>query len=335
MKAKFPCLLSPTFRQCFPGQLRILEDGLDQTAKRTMEEDVNNRCTIREELLPMRDGIRLRCCSWLPGRLRCAVVLIHGAGEHIDRYRHLGPLFVRESIGLISFDLRGFGKSEGRRGHVTRFDEYLEDVDQVVRFFKQTLDGVRFFLVGHSLGGLIVTRYAQTRPDGVDGIVLSAPALGLRVPIPHPAHRIIRLLGQMVPGFGINPYRLIARARQIPLLKRVVTYKVNNKLEDPLVPSRYSFGWVKELFAHTEEAMRHAERVTVPTLCLCGEKDPVIHPDTVRTFYDRMAAANKEWVLFPEAEHRLLHPESPAAAIDALIGWLKRNSAPGGAKRRE
>lgn len=290
---------------------------------------MNNRPTIREEHLPMRDGIRLRCRSWLSGHLRCAVILIHGAGEHIDKYRHLGPPLIRENIGLISFDLRGFGKSEGRRGHVSRFDKYLEDVDHVVRFFKQTLRGVRFFLVGHSLGGLIAARYAQTRPDGIDGIVLSAPALGLRIPIPHPVHRMIRLLGRMVPEFEVNPYQLITRARQFPLLRRIVDCQTGDPEEDPLTPSRYSFGWVKELIIHSKEAMHLAERVTVPTLCLCGEKDAVIHPDTVRTFLNRTAAVNKEWLLFPEADHCLLHPESPAAVINALIGWLKRNSLPG------
>ncbi|OYD09118.1 alpha/beta fold hydrolase [Paludifilum halophilum] len=277
---------------------------------------------IYEDMIRTRDGIRLRYRTWIPDNPISVVVLVHGAGEHLEIYEHLGNRCSRDGIAFVAFDLRGFGRSEGKCGHVTCFHEYLKDVDQLVRLFKQKLGNLRFYLIGHSLGGLIVTRYVQSRLGDVDGVVLSAPALGLRFRIPHTANRVIRFFSRRVPMFSVNPYRWLKRVYRIPRIKSMVSDYLERKLNDPAPPA-YSVRWVQELLANIHEAMKHAERVAVPTLCICGRKDPLIHPDTIRSFFDRLTAKEKKWILLPGEGHCLLHSERPTQVIDTLVEWIK------------
>ncbi|BCU83084.1 lysophospholipase [Polycladomyces abyssicola] len=277
-----------------------------------------------EDRLCTWDGVHLRYRTWLPHESRGVAVLVHGAGEHLGLYEHLGERFIRDGFGLVLYDLRGFGCSEGRCGHITHFHEYLNDLDQLVHVFRKKLGNRRIYLIGHSLGGLIVARYVQHRPDHVDGIVLSAPALGLRIHVPISVKRLISIISRVAPSFSVNPYGLIKKAQRIPRLKSFVTYNVQTKLVDPLIPLKYSFRWIQQLLVQTEEALQNVARITVPTLCICGKNDTLIPEDIVRQFFDSLTVKEKEWLLLPEFGHRILHSEQSTSVIDTLIGWLKR-----------
>lgn len=282
---------------------------------------------IYEDKLCSRDGIHLMYRAWFPEDVHFAAVIVHGAGEHLEMYDHLGFRLSQNQFACITFDLRGFGRSEGKVGHVTCFDDYLNDVDQLIQFFKQKMGNVRVYLVGHSLGGLIATRYAQNWPDRVDGIVLSAPALAFRFNIPRLANWIIRFFSRYAPSLSVNPQQITEKIKQNPRLDFAVKLAAHRyfgiELKD-FIPLQYSFRWVKELIVHAEEAMRHVENVSVPTFCLCGEKDQLVHPGVIRSFFDRLKVTEKEWVLFPNLGHCLLHAKQPA--VDVLINWLYKQA---------
>ncbi|MDN4594310.1 alpha/beta hydrolase [Polycladomyces subterraneus] len=278
-----------------------------------------------EDRLYTWDGVYIHYRTWLPHEPRAVAVLVHGAGEHLGLYEHLGERFIRDGFGLVLYDLRGFGYSEGRCGHVTHFHEYLNDLDQLVHVFRKKLGNRCIYLIGHSLGGLIVTRYAQLRPDHVDGIVLSAPALALRIHVPISVRRLISIISRVAPSFSINPYGLMKKAQRIPRLKSMVTYHVQtNKMVDPLIPLKYSVRWIQQLLVQTEEALQNVTSITVPTLCICGNNDTLIPSDIVRLFFDSLTVKEKEWLLLPEFGHCILHSEQSSSVIDTLIGWLKR-----------
>lgn len=75
-------------------------------------------------------------------------------------------------FAVYTFDWPGHGKSPGKRGH-TSVEEAMEIIDSIIKEL-----GEKPFLFGHSLGGLTVIRYAETRPDKIrGGVVASSPAL--------------------------------------------------------------------------------------------------------------------------------------------------------------
>ena len=160
------------------------------------------------------DGLALFCRKWDPvtGRL-ASVVIVHGLGEHSGRYVHVGRYFAEAGFRVIAFDLRGHGRSAGRRVYVKNYLELASDVDCVVKYFR----GDPSFLFGHSLGGQLVLWTAQHFQLKVAGLIVSAPWLALAYAPPRWQIFAARKLNALMPGFrfstGISRKRCRATRR--------------------------------------------------------------------------------------------------------------------------
>lgn len=111
------------------------------------------------------------------------VVCVHGVGEHMGRNGYL-PEVLSSEYNVIQFDLRGHGKSEGRRGYISDFNQYAKDLAEIIRYFNINYQMENFSVFGHSMGGLIVADYIQNRVESdlyPQKIFLSSPAIGVPV----------------------------------------------------------------------------------------------------------------------------------------------------------
>jgi len=100
--------------------------------------------------------------EWLPKIDPIAVVLhVHGLGEHSGRMDHWAERFNNKDIAFISYDQQGHGKSSGKRGFPTNFQDYLKDLDLLLTNIKEQFPEKPVILYGHSLGGNIVINYCQ------------------------------------------------------------------------------------------------------------------------------------------------------------------------------
>ncbi len=124
---------------------------------------------------------RIYYVDGMVGRLRVSeggtggtpVVFVHGLGSDLEAWRaqldHLRP-----SRRAIAYDQRGHGGSDPARDVSEYTIEALaEDLERVA--FALGLE--RFFLVGHSLAGAVLTTYAAAHPEKVAGLVY-ADAIG-------------------------------------------------------------------------------------------------------------------------------------------------------------
>ena len=119
--------------------------------------------------------------QWIPdGVPRAVILIIHGIAEHAGRYEAVGAQLADAGYGAVGIDQRGHGASGGRRRHVDRFSEFLDDVEDQLAEIRSV--GVPVALLGHSMGGLICTTYCITGRPAPDRLVLSGPALGAGIP---------------------------------------------------------------------------------------------------------------------------------------------------------
>ena len=137
--------------------------------------------SYHEERFTTPDGLSVYGQRWLPEPPAGAVVvLVHGFVEHSGRYAPLAEDLNRQGYAVYAMDLRGHGRSEGPRCFVRRFDQYLEDLDLFLDRVAAAEPDKPLFLLGHSMGGLIVARWAISRPArqaDLRGLILSGPAL--------------------------------------------------------------------------------------------------------------------------------------------------------------
>ncbi|WP_083341937.1 alpha/beta hydrolase [Mycobacterium talmoniae] len=132
-------------------------------------------------VLTADDGTPLAWQVWDPDNPpRASIVFLHGGAEYGRRYPRLITALVSCGWAVVAPDLRGHGRSGGRRGGLKRFSDYLDDLALILDLARRRGGGVPLFLVGYSLGGLISASYSLTRvADGeLAGLVLIAPALG-------------------------------------------------------------------------------------------------------------------------------------------------------------
>jgi alpha-beta hydrolase superfamily lysophospholipase len=238
------------------------------------------------------------------------VILVHGLGEHSGRYGRLISMLNEAGFAVYTFDWLGHGKSPGKRGH-TSVEEAMEIIDTIIDEI-----GEKPFLLGHSLGGLTVIRYAETRPDKIRGVIASSPALARSSETPGFMVALAKFLGKVAPGVvlsnGIKP-ELLSRNREA----------VRRYVEDPLVHDRISAKLGRSIFVNMELAHREAGKIRVPVLLLVGTGDVITPPEGARRFFEGLGVEDKTLREFGGAYHEIFEdPEWKDEFHRTIVEWF-------------
>ncbi|WP_156288600.1 alpha/beta hydrolase [Oceanobacillus salinisoli] len=268
------------------------------------------------------DHLTLFYRAWFPANPRAVIILIHGAGEHSGRYEYIGECCMDHNITLVAPDLRGFGQSEGHRGHINRFSDYLDDLKVLINTVSKRYPSIPVFLFGHSLGGLVAIRYGQTYPQQVKGFILSSPALGLRFPIPSAIKRTLNFISRINPELTIQPFKWAEILRKARHLKPYLPEPGSDIVKDPFHTTQYTPRWLTELIQNGIHATMEASKFQVPLLCLYDKEDPIIHPNSIKQFLDSVTIPEKDHVIFSEGHHHPWHAPHQQQALDSMITWL-------------
>lgn len=265
------------------------------------------------------DGTKLFYRGWLPETPRALMILIHGGGEHSGCYMHIGERCLQQRIAMFAPDLRGFGQSEGLRGHVNHFHEYLSDLNILLRHIRSQYPSIPLFLLGHSIGGLITIRYGQEYPHEVNGVVLSSPALGVSFQIPALLKQSLHLLHRLSPKLSIDPFRWTLLFDKIRVLKPFLPN--SSAWQDPFFTKTYTPRWVVELLQNGMNALAEAPRFRLPLLCVYDQKDPIVNAENIQRFLDSVSVEDKKFVAFSDGLHK--HWEHDCDTfLDHLLSWL-------------
>ncbi|MFN8151072.1 MAG: alpha/beta hydrolase [Solirubrobacterales bacterium] len=121
---------------------------------------------------------RLYVGTWPNPDATFLVLLVHGYGEHIGRYQHVAERLVAEGAVVVGLDHHGHGRSEGERALIERGEDLTDDLRLVAEWAQAEHPGLPVVMIGHSMGGLIATRYAQEHGGELSALVLSGPVIG-------------------------------------------------------------------------------------------------------------------------------------------------------------
>ena len=131
------------------------------------------------------DGTAINYHCWQPSEGYNAVILLqHGLGEHSARYHNFVNFFTQQNFAVFATDLRGHGKSEGKKGCIHSFEDFIKDLYRFRWYFSRSFQGKSLYLYGHSLGGLIAYIFALKHSDGLNGLILSSPFFDIEVKVP-------------------------------------------------------------------------------------------------------------------------------------------------------
>lgn len=258
-------------------------------------------------------GARLRTRLWPAGEPRGAVVVVHGFGEHSGRYVDVARFLTDRGWSVFAYDQRGHGESEGRRGRLRDFGVLLDDLDAVIADAERHPAGSgRPFLLGHSMGGLVVIRYLQTRGPACSGAVLSAPWLGTAVPVPWWKRLMAAVLRHLAPDLTVPTGMDAVLLTRDPDAQRA--YR-----EDPLVHGRVSTRLFDEVVDAQHEALSGG--LPVPSLVLVPGDDGVA--DAERTLgWARGLPGDADVVTLEGLRHEPFQEPEKEAVLTRVAAWL-------------
>lgn len=263
-------------------------------------------------------GMNLTYQRWrAEGPPKAILPIVHGYGEHCGRYRNVVDWFVPRGYSVYAFDLRGHGHSPGKRGELKSFGEYREDVRAFLDMVRKEEPGTPVYLVGHSMGGLIVLNYALYDPSGLAGVVASGPVL-TQPGLPPFVLWLAKVLTPVWPNF-ITESRLDATA-----LSRDASVG-EAYVNDPLVHGKGSPCMINELMGAVEWTQAHATELALPCLIVHGGEDRLSSPQASQVFFDNVTYADKERIEYEGYYHEVFNDLGKERVFADIEAWLEQH----------
>ena len=262
------------------------------------------------------DGIDLYAVQWPSSEPSEAVVaFVHGHGDHCRRYDQWFSTFTARNISVLSFDYRGHGRSQGRRGVIRRFDDLLQDVTLLHNQTKTLFPGIPVVLYGHSLGATIVLSYILRSPACPDLAIATSPWLQLKKPPGKYLSSFLKL------GNIVTPFLTFRTGLGAADFSTIDGYSEKRE-KDVFIHNRISPRLFSEVVKEAEWIGAHFAAVEAPLLIMQGRDDLIMDCTAVRKLYDRSPGQvnYREWKY---AGHQLHNSERSGEVIDFIIDWIK------------
>ena len=257
----------------------------------------------------------------VPADARAMLLIVHGLAEHRGRYVKVVEFFNARGIACCTFDLRGHGKSPGRRGDVGSFDDFVNDAAMLIDSLKFTYPQLPLFMWGHSMGAVIATLAAAERSPKLRGVITSSPPFAAFDKIPWIAAWMMKWLSRIAPTrmvpLPVKPERL---SRDASVGEAYIA--------DPLVPKTVTVRLLVGLSDASARALRATRRVRVPWLALHGGEDRVAPPIGSQRLIDALQSADKQIMLWPAARHEVHNELEPERTefLEKIAGWIEERT---------
>jgi lysophospholipase len=291
-------------------------DAPDKNGVMLMDDFVesNGLLAHHEGYVTMADGTRLLVRRLTTPNCNRTVVFIHGCGEYGRRYQHVAEHLVEAGWNVLTLDLRGHGGSEGTPTHSRNFDEYVNDLDTVLRSFD--LSPSRTVLMGHSMGGLAAIRFAQTYRDRLVALVAFSPMLRLHVEVSRFTLSVGWLMSLVAPRTRFRS-RVPAEhtTRNLDVLAR--------RSQDPLLRKSVTAGGFFAMRRGMRCAWKSARGLQLPVLVLQAGQDRIAAPGAAGDWMHTVGSSDKSLMLFADAFHELLNEPDWRDTLDLAVQWLE------------
>lgn len=233
---------------------------------------------------------------WAINGAKQVAVIIHGIGEYAGRYDRVAKNFNKKNIAVLSMDLRGHGKSFGKRGHGAPRKEILKDIDDLIIYALDKYPNLPIILYGHSMGGNMVLDYRARGllADRPSAFLVTAPWIRLIKPLSKPLAMASLILSKLAPSTTFDS-KIDSSVLGNP-------QSVGEYRKDPLVHGKISAETAQDGFTAgkmLEEGKLSAVNRNKAMLILHGKEDKICSIEGVRSF---MTTEDLDYSKFIELE---------------------------------
>ena len=262
------------------------------------------------------DGARLAYRAWPVEGASLTFAVVHGLGEHAARYERFANGMAAYKMATYAVDLRGHGKSEGQRGHIDAWNQWVGDAAAFVKHVESQVHG-EVVPLGHSFGGAVMLSTARAGQLGnAKRFVVSSPALRLKVKVPGWKVGLANVTARITPKLTLDNEVDPKTISRIPEI--VEAYRT-----DPLVHSKITTRTYFEWMSAAAENLAHADEIKIPFMIVAGADDPLIDPSGSEELH-RRAPSMSELRIFPDRYHESFNDLGSDEVFAAIAEWLRR-----------
>lgn len=249
------------------------------------------------------------------GRARGSLILLHGFGDHSGRYGEVAAWFADRGLDVYALDQRGHGRSPGKRGHMSRFSQFLSDVAALRKQAPLEQTGPQI-LLGHSFGGTVALRYLETGPTGLAGAIVSSPFLDVAMAVPLWKRLLARALGGALPALPVPTGLDLAHLSTDPAVGQAA--RSDHLYHRVMTPRAY-----RELLAAQAAVVAEGSRIAVPLLLLLAGDDRIVSRPASEAFA-RSLAGDVTVKVYEGFYHEIFNEPHRARVFRDVEPWLDR-----------
>lgn len=254
--------------------------------------------------------------GWLPeGKVKAVLLVVHGLGEHSGRYMNVVNHFIPLGYAVYGLDHIGHGKSGGPREFVKSFEDFTDTLSIYCDMVKGWQKDKAIFLLGHSLGGTIVSYYLLDHQDDFKGAIISAPAVKVSDSVSKFTIIMSKVLSRLAPKMGV----LALNANEISSDPAVVEAYIN----DPLVfhgktPARMGAELLSAMMRITAEA----GKISLPFIVVQGGEDRLVDPAGSKMLYEKASSRDKTIRFYEGLYHEVFNEPERTRVLKDVEMWL-------------
>lgn len=239
--------------------------------------------------------------------------------EHSSAYESLANHLAEQGWGVWTWDFRGHGRSDGKRGYGRHLDDFQQDLSL---FFKEIvlpqLKNKPLVLFGHSMGGLVTLRFLfAQRPSEVSAVVLSSPCLGLSVQVPPWKAKAAEIANRFAPTITMYneiKYSDLSRDPQMQIEYRKDPYR-----HDKISPG--IFLSMLEIFPVLAKSTGLGH---YPLLMQLAGDDRIVSRPASEEFFSKWPAEDKSLKVYPDNLHEVYNDLDKEQVIKDLEQFLQK-----------
>ncbi len=269
-----------------------------------------------EDYITGFDRKQLHLESWIPENKPWAVILIiHSAGDHVNRYKHLAQYFTEYGLAVIGLDMHGHGKSQGKRGKV-KYQNLLSDVKRLIDISTIRFPNLPKIVYGHGLGGNLALTYATRNNSNLMAIISSSPWIRIVNNYSPFVMSIFKMAMFVYP-------RLTVKNRYIVEDLTRKQENINEYNNDPLVHKKISARLLFSIEKSGDYLLHNKHKVNMPLLLMHGSNDKIASWHATFDFakYTSPSTSLKIW---KGALHELHNDSECEDMFEFVLHWIEQ-----------
>ncbi len=265
------------------------------------------------------DNIKIHAYDWHIEKPKAVFCLVHGFGEHCERYHHVAAEFNKNGYAMIGYDRRGHGKSGGKRGHTTGLDAFLDEITELQNQATQRYPGVPVCMYGHSMGGNLTLNYILKRKPNIVCAITTGTWVQLTDEVNGVLKGVLRGINKIYPSFSQTVPLDASKISSMP-------EEAKKYADDPLNHGEMTAATAVTMFDAAKYLENYKSLFPVPLLMMHGGNDRIINIAYSRLFAEQVKG-DVTFKEFPDQAHEIHYDRTRAEVFATTMDWLAKHLA--------